>query len=505
MLALVKSAALFGIQAQEVTVEVDASAGLPGETIVGLPDTVVKESRTRIKAAIKNSGFRYPVKAITVNLAPAELRKEGPFLDLPIAVGILQTTGQLPPSPGALFVGELSLDGSIKPIRGAVAIGHLVLVQKIPVIFIPFENLEEVSLIPDISVVAVRTLADIQDFFEGHYPPPKPIERRITLPQITLDFGDVKGQFMAKRALEIAAAGHHNILFVGSPGTGKTMLMKRLPSILPPLSFDHAIEVYKIASISRKVQSVATMDLEAPFRSPHHTISYAGMVGGGKTPMPGEVSLAHRGVLFLDELPEFPRQIIDILRQPIEDRQVVISRANFTLTYPTHFLLAAAMNPCPCGYHRDPFMACRCPKTVVASYQKRLSGPMLDRFDLIVEIPRLSKDDLFSENNPSHAQHTTSVMKTRVFAARARQEIRFGTGKTNTDMGPSLMKQFCAYSKEGSTFLSTALDKGLITGRSLDKVLKVARTLADLAGEETLTLPHLAEALQYRRTPFLCL
>ncbi|MFC1617351.1 YifB family Mg chelatase-like AAA ATPase [Candidatus Margulisiibacteriota bacterium] len=500
MFVRIKSAALQGITAFEIIVEVDAHKGMPGETIVGLPDAVIKESRNRIKAAIKNSGFEFTLNSYTINLAPAELRKEGPLLDLAIAVGVLQATKQITIDQESMFVGELSLSGEIKPIRGIVSICDLVKEKKIKRIFIPFENYSEAALIKGIEIIPVKRLENICEHYANNYEfKPFKITKK-SEPYSQIDFNEVKGQLTAKRALEIAAAGNHNILFIGPPGSGKTMLLKRLPTILPDMTEKQAIETYKIQSITQSSSPSANFfNMQRPFRSPHHTISYAGMVGGGQNPRPGEISLAHNGVLFLDELPEFNRNVIEVLRQPLEDGRITISRANFIIEYPCNFILASSMNPCKCGHKNDPHIKCTCHKKYIRRYWSKISGPILDRIDLIVDVPRLKRDELFSKNDPKTNPYTSEKMRARIANARKEQAKRFDSPKTNSEITARDIQKHCPVIPAIQEFLGNAIDRGKLTGRSFDKVLKVARTIADLEKAKDIALNHICEAMQYRR------
>lgn len=488
----VPSATITGPTAYPVTVEVSAHPGLPSETIVGLPDAVVKESRSRIRSAIRHCGFEYPARAITINLAPAELRKEGPFFDLPIAIGILQTSGQLPQIPETLFVGELGLAGDIRPIRGVISMTAMAIRLGYKRIIVPFANGPEASLLQDIEVVPVSTISDIKAWTTGNwtpaqYPDNPPIHR-----ETTLKIEDVKGQWLAKRALEIAAAGSHNILLIGPPGSGKSMILQRLPVILPELTWTEAIESLELHALipGNHGKSLCT---SRPFRSPHHTISYAGMVGGGANPLPGEISLSHNGILFLDELPEYPRRILELLRQPLEDRRITISRATATVTYPANFSLVAAMNPCPCGYHGDTLRLCTCQPIQIAKYIQRISGPLLDRIDLIIDIPRPDAND-WSKTTVERPDYGTAAIKERVHAARLRQNLR---GSANATLTAGNLQQR-PISPGAHRLLNSCLARGKLTGRSHDKVFRVAQTIADLAESEMITETHVSEALQLR-------
>lgn len=497
MLSLIRCATLIGIDAIPITAEIDLYLGMPGETIVGLPDTVVKESRNRIKSALKHAGFEFPLRAITINLAPAEIRKEGPLLDLPIAVGILQSSGQLPKDEDSVFAGELSLDGSVKPIRGIVSIVHMAAKLGAKRVIVPLANYSQTRIISGISVVPLANLADLHHVYGGSYTPP-PHEQAIELREDQgIDFSEVKGQLAAKRGMEIAAAGKHNILFIGPPGSGKTMLLKRLPTILPELTIDEAIETHKLFSIVQ-ADGGNQFSLKRPFRNPHHTTSYAGLVGGGSKASPGEISLAHNGVLFLDELPEFRRDVLEVLRQPLEDKTITVSRASFKVTYPADFIFTTAMNPCPCGYYGDPVLKCTCIPQVRQKYFKRISGPILDRIDLIIPVPRLKKEDCFAVTSSMENVYTSALMKSRVHTSRERQYTRNGLGIPNAALQPRQMERCCRLDPECERILGRAIDQGMLSGRSYDKVRKVARTIADLAQSESITLSHVCEALQYR-------
>ncbi|MFA5878632.1 MAG: YifB family Mg chelatase-like AAA ATPase [Candidatus Margulisiibacteriota bacterium] len=497
MIGFVKSAALTGINAVEVSVEVDTAQGLPTEIIVGLPDAVVKESKSRIKSAIKNSGFHYPMKVYTINLGPAEIKKEGPFFDLPIAAAILIATHQIQEFPQpTLLVGELSLNGEIKPVKGIISIAHLAYQKKIKNLIIPYDNFCEASIIKDLNIIPIKNLKELARIdLNRKYSGPTNSDSQVEK-EILFDFLDVKGQLQAKRALEIAASGNHNLLFIGSPGSGKTMLLKRLPSILPKMTMEEALETNKIFSISGK-KIATSFTFARPFRDPHHTISYAGMVGGGQNPLPGEISLAHNGVLFLDELPEYPRNVLEILRQPMEEHKVTVSRANMVVEYPANFLLAAAMNPCPCGYYQDEKIKCCCQPSQIQKYLKKISGPILDRIDLIVSVPRLTKEELFEPTLIEQNQYTSSKIKNRVENARQIQEKR--QKKPNALMSHKEVENFCAIDDKIRLFLGKAIEKGYLSGRTFNKILKLSRTIADLEKSEIINLQHVSEAMQYRR------
>jgi len=491
-----------------VEVEVDFSDGLPAIIIVGLPDAAVQESRERVQSAIKNTGLYFPRKRLTVNLAPAAVRKEGPAYDLPIALGTLIATNQIPPEciDGSMVVGELSLDGSVRHVRGLLPMAALAREQGFERIFAPQPDAPEAALIPDLEVIPVPSLNALVEHLTGEVPiPPQPTITPEELPlYVQTDFAEVKGQEHVKRALEVAAAGGHNVIMVGPPGAGKTLLARAIPGILPRMSIDEALDVTRIYSVADQLPPDVSLVRNRPFRSPHHTISHAGLVGGGNLPHPGEISLAHRGVLFLDELPEFGMRVLEVLRQPIEDKIVTISRAQGTLTFPASFMLIAAMNPCPCGYYGDLVKACTCSSAIVTKYQKRISGPLLDRIDIHVEVPRVEYEKL----SDRRLGEPSSAIQSRVEAAREIQRNRFDQTAAhpdnklhvtcNADMRPTEVRQFCNLDETGRTLMRTAMNQLNLSARAYHRVLKLSRTIADLARSEDIQTAHLAEALQYR-------
>jgi magnesium chelatase family protein len=505
MLAKVISCAIVSLDADIVEVEVDIIRGFPAFQLVGLPDAAVRESRDRVHSAIKNSGLTFPTdKRITINLAPADLRKEGPAYDLPIAVGILAASQQVWPDKleGAMFIGELSLDGTTRHTKGILSCAALARAQGIKQVFVPQVNADEAALMPELSVFPVKDLSQLVSHLTGLKPIPS---HSIVLDDVfnqdvdyVTDFADIMGQEHVKRAMEVAAAGGHNVLMSGPPGTGKTLIAKSVPSILPRLSINEALEVSKIYSIAGMLPADTPLLRQRPFRSPHHTISYAGLVGGGAWPRPGEISLAHRGVLFLDELPEFGQNLIEVLRQPLEGmpREISISRANGTVTYPANFMLVAAQNPCPCGYFGDPAHACSCTNAMITRYQKRISGPLLDRVDISVDVPRVDFDKLTATRRSESSQ----AIRDRVEAARKRQRERLQATSLlcNAEMGPSEVHVFCDLDETGRRLMKSAMAQMNLSARAFHRTLKVSRTIADLAGAETIQTVHLAEALQYR-------
>lgn len=500
MLARVCSCAVIGLDGVIVEVEVDTGQGLPGMTIVGLPDAAVNESRERVQAAIKNAGLDYPRKRIVVNLAPASVRKEGPTYDLPIALGVLIMTGALPQiaAEETLVVGELSLDGSVRHARGVLPMAVLARQRGYKRIIVPQADAAEAALVPGLEVVPVASLAELYAFLNGGLaiPPVSPVNLEDVAFEVPTDFAEIRGQEHVKRAVEVAAAGGHNLLMIGPPGAGKTLIARAMPSILPSMTIDEALDVTRIYSVADLLPPEIPLVRVRPFRAPHHTISHAGLVGGGNWPHPGEVSLAHRGVLFLDELPEFGMRVLEVLRQPIEDKVVTISRAQGSLTFPANFMLVAAMNPCPCGYYGDPVRPCTCSAAVVTKYQKRISGPLLDRIDIHIEVPRLGYEKLSEKRPGEHSE----VVRRRVETARQVQRERFeNTGLVcNSDMRPAEVRKYCSLDETSRSLMKTAMNQLQLTARAYHRVLKLARTIADLAGAPEIAPAHLAEALQYR-------
>jgi len=503
MLAKVISGAIIGLDGALVEVEVDILPGLPKTIIVGLPDTAVEESSERVRSAIRNSGGTFPMKRVVVNLAPADLKKVGPAYDLPIAVGILLSSGQVSADTSeVMLLGELSLDGTLRHTNGVLPLVALAKAEGIPTVIVPEADAREASLIEGVKIIPIASLTQLISYLRGEIPAPELKLEALSLTPLpsTLhhltDLADIKGQEHVKRALEVAAAGGHNMIMCGPPGSGKTLLARSLPSILPPMTNDEALEVTKIYSVSGLLPSDTPLVRQRPFRSPHYTISNAGLVGGGHFPKPGEISLSHRGVLFLDELPEFGHSLLEVLRQPLEDKVVTISRAQGRVTFPSSFMLVGAMNPCPCGYHGDPFHKCACPSSLVTRYQRRISGPFIDRVDIFVEVPHIDYEKL----TDTRRGETSESVQARVTAARVRQLKRFnGTRLTsNAEMTPTEIRDLCKVEDSAQSLLQAAMKQLYFSARAFHRILKLALTIADLESSDTIKAQHVAEAVQYR-------
>jgi magnesium chelatase family protein len=501
MLAKVITCAVVGLEGALVEVEVDIAPGLPSFTIVGLPDTAVQEAKERVRAAIRNSGCNFPTRRIVVNLAPAYLKKAGPAYDLPIAVGILLSSEQISADLSqTVLLGELSLDGSLRHTNGILPMVALAHQEKIATVIVPEMDAREASIIEGTEIIPITSLAQLVSYFRGEIEAPEFDKATAeefspaTLPYTDLAY--VKGQEHVKRALEVAAAGGHNVIMMGPPGSGKTLLARSLPSLLPPMTDEEALEVTKVYSVSGLLPANTPLIKQRPFRSPHHSISNAGLVGGGQWPRPGETSLSHRGVLFLDELPEFGHAVLEVLRQPLEDRVITISRAQGSVTFPANFMLVGAMNPCPCGYYGDPFKQCTCSPSLVSRYQKRMSGPFIDRVDIFVEVPHIDYEKLADDRLGEESEK----VQARVKAARDKQRQRFKGTKLacNAEMTPTEVREYCKTEESAQSLLKAAMKQLYLSARAFHRILKIGRTLADLENTDIIKAHHIAEAIQYR-------